>query len=274
MSKIISATVIISTYNAEAWLEKVLWGYASQTTKDFEILIADDGSGPQTKLLINKMINQMPVAVHHVWHEDKGFRKTEILNKAIQAAQADYLIFSDGDCIPRKDFVATHLKYRAVGYFLSGGYFKLPMSISQQINHEDVVNQLCFDLLWLRKNKLSPSIKNLKLSSCKWLVNLLNAITPTKPTWNGHNASAWKCDVVAVNGFDRNMQYGGEDREFGERLVNFGLKARQMRYVAIVVHLDHARGYVNEEMWKKNNAIRAFTKKNKIIQTPKGIVDL
>jgi glycosyltransferase involved in cell wall biosynthesis len=274
MSKILSATVIISTYNAEAWLEKVLWGYANQTTTDFEILIADDGSGPQTKLLINKMINEMPVAVHHVWHEDKGFRKTEILNKAIQAAQADYLIFSDGDCIPRKDFVATHLKYRAVGYFLSGGYFKLPMSISQQINHEDVENQLCFDLLWLRKNKLSPSIKNLKLSSCKWLVNLLNAITPTKPTWNGHNASAWKCDVVAVNGFDRNMQYGGEDREFGERLVNFGLKARQMRYVAIVVHLDHARGYVNEEMWKKNNAIRAFTKKNKIIQTPKGIVDL
>lgn len=274
MSKSIAATVIISTYNAEAWLEKVLWGYAQQNTTDFEILIADDGSGPATQLLIEKMKSQLPVTIHHIWHEDSGFRKTEILNKAIQAASADYLIFSDGDCIPRNDFVATHLANRAPGYFLSGGYFKLPMCISQKINHGDVVKQFCFSLTWLRQNNLPRSIKNLKLTACSSLPKILNAVTPTKPTWNGHNASAWKQDVLAINGFNRNMQYGGEDREFGERLVNYGLKPRQIRYFAIVVHLDHERGYVNEEMWKKNNAIRAYTRKNKIVQTPNGIVDL
>lgn len=268
------ASVIISTYNAEAWLEKVLWGYACQTASDFEILIADDGSGPATRELIERMRTELPMPIVHVWHEDQGFRKTEILNKAIEASSSEYLIFSDGDCIPRADFVATHLASRKAGYFLSGGYFKLPMSISQKISRDDVMSQRCFDVRWLRKNGLRNSIKNLKLTGIKWLAATLNAATPTKPSWNGHNASAWKADAVAVNGFNRDMQYGGEDREFGERLVNYGLRAKQIRYSAITVHLDHARGYVKEEMWRKNNAIRENTRKNKVIQTPSGIRDL
>ena len=100
---------------------------------------------------------------------------------------------------------------------------------------------------------------------------ILNAITFTKPTWNGHNASGWKSDLLAVNGFNEEMQYGGEDRELGERLFNLGLKSKQIRYSAICVHLDHARGYVSEEVWKKNNDIRAFTKANKVIKTTSGI---
>lgn len=67
------------------------------------------------------------------------------------------------------------------------------------------------------------------------------------------------------------MQYGGQDRELGERLFNKGLKSKQIRYNAVCVHLDHARGYVNEETWKKNYAIRKNTRDNKVVKTPIGI---
>ena len=81
--------------------------------------------GKETYDMLQRITPQLSFQVKHVWHEDKGFRKCDILNKGILAAQADYLLFSDGDCIPRKDFVSTHLCLRRKGRFLSGGYHKL-----------------------------------------------------------------------------------------------------------------------------------------------------
>ena len=264
------ASVIMSTYNAEAWLEKVIWGFSVQTERDFEIIIADDGSGPKTKELLDRLREEIDVPLVHVWQEDNGFQKSQILNKAIMASNSDYLIFTDGDCIPRKDFVETHLNFREQGYFLSGGYFKLPMNISQAITKDDIFNQRCFDVKWLTDMGLSSKNK-LKLSATGFLATFLNFITPTKATWNGHNASGWKTDLVYINGFNQEMQYGGQDRELGERLFNKGLKAKQIRYSAVCVHLDHARGYVNEATWKKNYAIRKNTRDNKVVKTPIGI---
>jgi glycosyltransferase involved in cell wall biosynthesis len=264
------ASVIMSTYNAEAWLEKVIWGFSVQTENDFEIIIADDGSGPKTKELLDRMRSEINIPLVHVWQEDNGFQKSQILNKAIMAANSDYLIFTDGDCIPRKDFVATHLKFREQGYFLSGGYFKLSMEVSTSITKEDIFIQKCFDAKWLVQMGMK-NFKKLKLTASGFTEKLLNFITPTKATWNGHNASGWKKDLVAINGFNQEMQYGGQDRELGERLFNKGLKSKQIRYSAICVHLDHARGYVNEATWKKNYAIRKNTRDNKVIRTPVGI---
>ena len=104
-------SVIISTYNSPHWLEKVLWGYAAQTHADFELIVADDGSERQTAALIARMRHPIRQRVSHVWHEDRGFRKCRILNRAIAAAEGKYLVFTDGDCIPRKDFLAQHVRY-------------------------------------------------------------------------------------------------------------------------------------------------------------------
>ena len=102
--------------------------------------------------------------------------------------------------------------------------------------------------------------------------SLLNSITPTTASWNGHNASGWKKDFFAVNGFDERMQDGGEDREFGERLLNLGIQTKQIRYSTVCVHLDHARGYVKPEMIEKNLQIRKETKDLKSTWTDFGIV--
>ncbi|WGK64315.1 glycosyltransferase family 2 protein [Croceiramulus getboli] len=264
-------SVIISTYNAVDWLRKTLWGYAEQTTTAFELVIADDGSGPETKALIDSFREDFPIPIIHVWQEDEGFQKSRILNKAIQASSADYILMSDGDCIPKADFVQVHLERRERGYFLSGGYFKLPLDISKAITQEDIKRQRCFEVSWLKKQGMPSSFKNNKLSASGLKAQVLNAITPTRASWNGHNASGWKSDILAVNGFDERMQYGGQDRELGERLENKGIKGKQIRYSAICVHLDHPRGYKTPETLQKNAAIRKQTRSSGKAFTPFGI---
>lgn len=266
-----SISIIISTYNSEAWLEKVLWSYEAQTFKDFEIIIADDGSKQPTFDLIDTMKGLVHYNIIHVWHEDHGFQKSQILNKAITACNSDYILMSDGDCIARADFVEVHVKNREEGYFLSGGYFMLPMHISEAITKDDILSQACFDLKWLKSKGLKSSFKNNKLTASGFKEKLLNAVTPTNASWNGHNASGWKKDIVAINGFDERMQYGGQDRELGERLFNLGIKSKQIRYSAICLHLDHPRGYKNQESINKNLAIRATTKKENKVWTDFGI---
>lgn len=150
------------------------------------------------------------------------------------AATADYLVFTDQDCVPRHDFLAVHYLMAEKGFFLSGGYFKLPMSISKALSQEDVRSRQAFSLSWLRKHGLSFTFKCSKLVQKKWFARLMNKITPTRATWNGMNSSGWRKDILAVNGFDERMQYGGEDREMGERLFHKGIRSRQIRYSAIV----------------------------------------
>jgi glycosyltransferase involved in cell wall biosynthesis len=267
-------SVIITTYNAEEWLRKVLVGFTVQTETNFEIVIADDGSSAKTAAVLQEFSDKFMYPIVHVWHEDDGFQKSKILNRAILKANSDYLLFTDGDCIPRRDFVATHLKYRESGYFLSGGYFKLPMNISEVISDEHIVSQKCFSVSWLHRNGLKMNFKSTKLTQSKFFAAFMNWVTPTKRSWNGHNSSGYKSDIVAVNGFNHDMKYGGLDRELGERLFNLGLLSKQIRYSAICLHLDHARGYSTPEIWKKNNAIRSFNKKNKIIRIINGISSL
>ena len=268
----IKLSVIISTYNSEAWLEKVLWGYEMQDYRDFEVVVADDGSGPKTGMLLESLKEKVSYPLIHVWHKDDGFQKTKILNKAILACNTEYIVMSDGDCIPRSDFLAIHDRYKQNGYFLSGGYFKLPMNISEEISKNDIFSKNCFNINWLKKHGLKSSIKNNKITARGFKSKLLNFITPTNASWNGHNASGWKKDILAVNGFDERMQYGAEDREFGERLFNHGIKSKQIRYSAICIHLDHKRGYIDAKALDKNKAIRKHTINSKSDWTPYGIV--
>lgn len=263
--------VIITTYNSPLWLEKVLWGYENQTDKDFEVVLADDGSGDETKALIERFKQESDLNILHVWHEDDGFRKTEILNKAIQETTSDYLMFTDGDCVPRNDTIEVHKQHAKKETFCSAGYYKLSMSVSELLSRDDIISGRAFDYQWLTKNGQPKSIKSLKLTASGFKQKVLNNVTPTKATWNGANSSAYKSDILAVNGFDERLQYGGLDRELGERMENKGIKGVQIRYSTICLHLDHKRGYESPDVWAKNKAIRDEVKKEKLTWTDSGI---
>ena len=264
-------SVIISTYNQPAWLEKALLGYLHQTLKDFELLIADDGSDERTTEVFHRFQRLADFTVRHIWQEDDGFQKTRILNKAIVAANGDYLVFSDGDCIPRKDFLETHFRNASKSRFLSGGYCKLTHKLSARINVDDIQSGRAFSIRWLRALGFKGGSSSIRIAAPPLLAPILDLITPTKATWNGHNASGWKDDILAVNGFNEKMQYGGEDRELGERLTHSGICGHSVRHQAITLHLDHERGYVSPKMIQKNLAIRQQVRMSRSTWCPDGI---
>lgn len=267
-----SISVVISTYNSVPWLEKTLWSYEYQVFREFEIIIADDGSNEETANFIADFAKKSAKKITHVWHEDDGFQKTKILNKALKYCNAEYVVMTDGDCIAREDFLQIHYERREAGYFLSGGYYKLPLDISENITKNDIATQRCFDIKWLRSRGLPINYKNQKLTSNFVQAGVMEKLTPTNASWNGHNASGWLEDILAVNGFDERMQYGGEDRELGERLINNGVKSKQIRYSAICLHLEHSRGYINKDAQDLNDKIRKITKTEKVVFTPHGLV--
>jgi glycosyltransferase involved in cell wall biosynthesis len=175
-------SVIFSTYNSPDWMEKVLWGFYYQSYQDFELIIADDGSNNETKERITKFVMESGLEVKHVWQQDQGFQKTKILNKALLASTGEYILFTDGDCIPRKDFLQVHYERSETGYFLSGGYFKLPMETSLSIDKQIIESGLAFDSSWLVEHGLKKTHKLMKLTASGLKQYLLNTLTLTKAT--------------------------------------------------------------------------------------------
>ena len=265
-------SVIISTYNSPQWLEKVLWGYECQSETGFEIVIADDGSGEPTRQLIERFRAVPAFSLQHVHHHDDGFRKWEIVNKAIEAATGDYLVFTDGDCIPHKDLVKTHRENAQKGMFLSGGYCKLPLETSEIISRDDIVSGEIFTISWLRRNGYGFTAKWLKvLTPGRSFSGILNSLSPAARTFNGNNSSCFRADALNVRGFDERILYGGGDREFGYRLEHAGISPKIIRYSTICLHLDHPRGYKSKEVREKNLALIEETRTNKAVVTRYGI---
>lgn len=263
--------VVLSTYNAPERLEPVLLGYASQSLHEFEMIVADDGSTSDTRELVRDVALRTGMPIRHVWQEDLGFRKCRILNQAILSTHAEYLIFSDGDCVPRRDFLAQHVAHARPNRFLSGGYFKLSAATSQRVTPSAIATGDITNVDWLLRNG-NGTHKLGKLRARGWQATLMNAITPTRPTWNGHNSSGWRTDLLRVNGFDERMAYWAQDREFGERLVNAGTRGVQIRYSAICVHLHHERPYKTQASRERNREIRRETRRNGAVWTAYGIL--
>ncbi|MFO8174116.1 MAG: glycosyltransferase [Longimicrobiales bacterium] len=267
-------SVIVSTYNQPAWLEKVLVGYVNQDRKDFELLIADDGSRNETRALIAGFALESPFPIRHIWHADEGYRRSIILNAAILASRGDYLVFSDGDCIPRRDFVDAHVTLREDAMFLSGGSVYLSMEVSKAITTEDVRSGRFADSRWLRRNGQRMGRHRLRLVPRGFRARLLDRLTTTNPTWNLNNASTWRDFLFAVNGMEMEMQYGGADRALGSRLENLGLGGKRARFRAVLLHLDHSRPYKTRESIRRNKAIRRRIVSRREVRARDGLREL
>lgn len=113
-------SLIITTYNRPKALWLTLISLIQQTKMPDEIIIADDGSKIETKLLIDRFIKKYNVFVNHVWQEDQGFRLSAIRNKAIAVARGDYIIQIDGDLILHKYFIEDHINWARKNTFISG----------------------------------------------------------------------------------------------------------------------------------------------------------
>jgi len=230
-------SVIISSSNHDTnCLNKTLTGFAVQGFKDFEIIIAGTQPGEPIEQLLQsfgqafraiKYIAQPPVR-----------NQAALLNMAIQASQADYLVFTEANCIPRKDFLAIHHERKEATFFLSGGAFKLAPHIHQGMEQQHIETQDCFETRWLKKRGLGFSLKNQQLSQNRLKSNILNALVPAKASWNPHNASCWKKDLLDINGFDEQIEDQDLARDLCQRLHNNDIKGIPVGFNAICLHLN------------------------------------
>lgn len=245
-------TVIVSTYNAPESLRLCLLGFAAQQGAEFEVIVADDGSGPETeRVLRDPALARLPV--RHVWHEDRGFRLCTIRNRAIAVTEAEYLIFCDGDCIPRYDFVANHIKHRRKGCFVSGGRIHVDADVFRSLANEEILSGQIFDPDYLAARDPSAQHLSWRLNRSRWAQALFNRLTWRFCVFHGSNSAAWREDVQRVNGFDEDHAgYGSEDRDMGVRLRNAGVRSKYLKFSLVQLHVRHSRPWIDPVIAREN----------------------
>lgn len=253
--------LIVTTYNSIRPLMLCLESVALQSFPPDVICVADDGSGPETASAIAAFGAAHPeLALRHVWHEDRGFEKAAILNRAIASSEAEYLFFLDGDVLIHPGFLARHAELARPGRFCTGSLIRLDEAASATVTAEMVRDGIVFDRGWLRANRAidRPGTWLKTMPFPRPFQAALDTMTPVQKALCGANASLFRADALRVNGFDETIKYGGVDKEFGVRLQNAGVKGRHIRYTAPLVHLEHPRGYRDAEKIARHKArIRA-----------------
>lgn len=246
--------VIVTTYNSPAVLAAVLEGYLAQTDNNFELFVADDGSTSDTTEVVKQFQGRATFPIRHIWQEDIGFRAAGIRNRALAATTADYVIFTDGDCIPLTDFVATHRQLSELGCFLSGNRMLLSQAFTQQLLKEKIPVHLWRFGDWVSArlkgqiNRILPLLHLPNLSS-------LRKLSPKR--WKGAktcNISAFREDLLRVNGLDESYTgWGLEDSDLVIRMIRAGLINKSARFAAPVLHLWHKE---NDRSHLEENQLR------------------
>ena len=235
-----SIAVIVTTYNRLDALLAVLGGLCAQTDRDFEIVVADDGSTSATRTALRSVVATAPVPVRHVWHPDQGFRAAAIRNKGIALTEAPYLIFLDGDCVPQRDFVARHRRLASPGRLVTGSRVLLSRALTDRLlaggrdisaigPGEWIADRLLGDI-----NKVWPLL--MKLPPAGWRTSGTFRWRRIKSC----NLAVWRDDAIAVDGFDETFRgWGHEDADFVLRLHHHGIERTLGSFATEVFHLWH-----------------------------------
>lgn len=232
-------TLIVSTYNRPDFLRVVFDGIAAQWDQSFELILADDGSTEETKTCFNLFSEQNEIPTQYIWHEDIGFRKSAILNKAITASNNEYLVFLDGDCIPRKNFIAHHRSLARKNRIVGCSRVLLDHTITQHLLDNDLKphNWSLFELLKLR---ISGHINRILPFIPLHLGPIRNCTPRDWGKIRGCNFGIFKENALAIGGFDESFTgWGYEDSEFAARAIHEGCAVKRGDYKATAMHLWH-----------------------------------
>jgi glycosyltransferase involved in cell wall biosynthesis len=234
-------SVIVTTYNWPQALDLVLRGLARQTRLPDEVIVADDGSGAETRRLLEDRARAFPVPLRHHWQEDIGFRAARSRNRAIAAARGDYVLMLDGDMVMHRDFVADHLRHARAGSFVQGSRALTTPALSQRMLAQGTVDLGVFTpQLERRRNALRwPALAALNLRRAG--LRPPRAIKTCNQGW-------FRADLLRVNGFDERMEgWGREDSELAWRAWHAGIAPRHLRFAALAWHLHHRERHVAGE---------------------------
>ena len=258
MTELIS--LIVSTYDRPDALGAVLRSLARQTDRNFEIVVADDGSGPQTRDVIESWTSKIGVPLRLVWQEDRGFRLAEIRNRAIAASAGAYLIFLDGDCLARPDFVAAHRRLAEPGYFVAGNRVLLSQAVTEDILARNLEPESWGLGTWAMKRVRGEINRFLPLMTLP-LGPVRNRLTDEWDGVRGGNFAFFRADIDRTDGFETSfVGWGLEDSDIVIRMIRSGVKRKDGRFATGVLHLWHPeadRSRLSEHRAKLDELLRS-----------------
>lgn len=255
-----TSTLIISTYNWPQALELCLLSVARQRIMPDEVIIADDGSGESTRDLIERFKKTFPVPLIHVWHSDRGFRKTEILNKAIKASSSVYIIQIDGDVILHPCFIKDHLEISEKSTFIRGTRARLTPEMTEKVIKSKRTDFSAFSAgVYHKFNALRvPFLKSIGIRK-----------EMRSRSVRGSNLAFWKADFVLVNGYNNDLQgWGHEDEELAARFINNRIIKKIVKLCAVQYHLHHEES--SRDLESFHTKILENTVKNNVKSCAKG----
>lgn len=236
-------SILLATYEMPHHLEMVLTALAEQSFSEFEILLCDDGSGSETRAVVEKFRENLNIT--HLWQENRGFRKCRLLNDGLRRSAGELCVFLDADCIPHRDFIRDHWETKAAGTYGAGRRVELSKKISSSLTLKDIeaglFNRPSARILW---DQVTGETENWN-RTIRWgnhpaLRKLLklDRVTDLK----GCNFSAYREDLFAINGFDEAYEgYGREDTDVEIRMNHLGLRIRSLKGIALQFHVWHER---------------------------------
>lgn len=224
-----SVSLLLSTYNWPEALDLVLRSVVRQSHLPDEVLIADDGSDERTAALLGNYAGRL--AIKHIWHEDNGFRKTVVLNKAVRHATQPYIIQVDGDIVLHRHFIKDHLKVAQRGFFVQGSRVMIGEHRTAEVL---AAKQVDFNAL---SKGITGRFNAIRFPSFS---GLFRTDPLSSHNIKGCNLAFWREDYMKVNGYYNGFEgWGWEDYEFAERLINAGIRKKRLKWAAIGYHLHH-----------------------------------
>lgn len=247
-------SVIVSTYNWPEALEMVLQSLIDQKDSNFEVIVADDGSGPETATTIARLQQKSPVPIKHFWQEDIGYRLSRVRNGAINIAEGDIIVFTDGDCCLMPDFVSSHRKAAEPGCFVTGKRVFLKRRFTKLVMEK----RFAFHK-WPRALLFMLGLSG----QCNRPFQFMPIPQKDESLWahqncwkkaQGCNIAAFRHDILAIGGFDEAYEgHGLEDSDFVLRMIRSGVRRKSVEYSSPVLHLYHGRSIGQRHANKSNN---------------------
>lgn len=202
-------SVLIPVRNEANNIERCLKAVMSQSCKPYEVIVIDGHSTDGTA----EKASKFPVKIlYEDYHNRAGACQVGIEN-----AEGDYVAFTDGDCIPDKDWLSSLVREFDDGIAGVSGNLK---GIGKGLWTESINLTI--------GSFFSGSLNSLKK---KRFVRGLSVVSD--------NGMCRRRDILKAGGFNINLS-GGEDLELSNRLRQLG----KLLHVpdAVVLH-DHSRSF-------------------------------
>lgn len=259
-------TLIVTTYNRPDALEAVLKSIQHQIVMPDEVIVADDGSRDDTRQLVERFMPDFPTKLLHCWHEDRGFRLSEIRNKAILQSSGDYIIMVDGDMVLNHNFVRDHIMLARPNQFIQGSRVLMSQRLTDYFLHKNKVIKLSWCTRGIKNRLNAMSIKGLmKCVSKHYGPKGIESV-------RGCNMSYWKADVEKVNGFNQDfVGWGREDSEFVVRMLNNGYQRINAKFGCVGFHLWHPENKRSDAELAENDKRLAEALENKVMTCKNGL---